>query len=138
MSFNDIFPQFVNDFQHTGWLEYIAVITGIASVWFSRLENIWVYPSGLISTIIYIYLSMSGHLYGEASVNLYYTVMSIYGWILWSKKDPDNHHLINISYSSSTQRRQQLGIFRRILYSNMAGTHDHEGWRNSSGGNPMG
>ena len=69
MNFSEIVQQFFNDMLHTGWLEYIAVFTGIASVWFSRLENIWVYPTGLISTTIYIYLSMVGHLYGEASVN---------------------------------------------------------------------
>src|SRR6478736_1764910 len=111
MSFSEIVQQFINDMRHTGWLEYIAVFTGIASVWFSRLENIWVYPTGLISTIIYIYLSMVGHLYGEASVNFYYTVMSFYGWVLWARKDQENHHLLNISYSSSAERKNQLLFF---------------------------
>jgi len=111
MNISEIAQQFISDLLHTGWLEYIAVFTGIASVWFSRLENIWVYPTGLISTTIYIYLSMIGHLYGEASVNLYYTVMSIYGWVLWSRKDLQNQHLLNISYSNSTERRQQLLFF---------------------------
>jgi nicotinamide riboside transporter PnuC len=52
-----------------------------------KKENIWVYPTGLINTIFYIYLSFKGGLFGEASVNFYYTVMSIYGWVLWSRKD---------------------------------------------------
>ena len=111
MNFSQIVQQFVSDLLHTGWLEYIAVITGIASVWFSRLENIWVYPTGLISTTIYIYLSMVGHLYGEASVNFYYTAMSIYGWVLWAKKDQENHQLLNITYSTSVERKQQLLFF---------------------------
>jgi nicotinamide mononucleotide transporter len=111
MSFSEIVQQFFNDMRHTGWLEYIAVFTGIASVWFSRLENIWVYPTGLISTIIYIYLSMVGHLFGEASVNFYYTVMSFYGWVLWARKDQENHHLLNISYSTSAERKNQLLFF---------------------------
>ena len=83
----------------TGWLEYLAVFAGIASVWFSRIENILVYPVGLINTIIYIYISINGSLIGEASVNFYYTVMSIYGWILWAKKDKKDHHILHISYS---------------------------------------
>lgn len=115
MSLSEIVQQFISDLRHTGWLEYIAVFTGIASVWFSRRENIWVYPTGLISTTIYIYLSMAGHLYGEASVNLYYTVMSIYGWVLWSGKDQQNQHLLKISYSSSTGRKQQL-LFFALFY----------------------
>jgi nicotinamide mononucleotide transporter len=115
MNLSAIVQQFLSDLLHTGWLEFIAVFTGIASVWFSRAENIWVYPTGLISTTIYIYLSIVGHLYGEASVNFYYTVMSIYGWVLWSKKDQENHHLLNITYSNSSERKQQL-IFFAFFY----------------------
>ena len=95
----------------TGWLEYIAVFAGIASVWFSRIENIWVYPVGLINTIIYIYLSLKGSLIGEASVNFYYTVMSIYGWILWAKKDQAHHHVVHISYSDKKWWTYQITFF---------------------------
>ncbi len=87
MSIAEFYHQLLSGLQQTGPLEFIAVVAGIASVWFSRKENILVYPVGLINTIFYIYLSVKGHLYGEASVNFYYTIMSIYGWILWSKKD---------------------------------------------------
>ncbi|NJO25033.1 MAG: nicotinamide mononucleotide transporter [Bacteroidia bacterium] len=87
MPFQEIYYQFVEGIKNTGWLEYIAVFAGIASVYFSRIENILVYPVGLVNTIIYIYLSFTYHLPGEASVNFYYTVMSIYGWYMWLKKD---------------------------------------------------
>ncbi|MFI5132691.1 MAG: nicotinamide riboside transporter PnuC [Chitinophagales bacterium] len=100
MSLQEIWQQFTEGMKETGWLEYIAVFSGIASVWFSRIENIWVYPVGLINTIIYVYISVKGSLVGEASVNFYYTVMSIYGWILWAKKDKSHHHLLRISYSN--------------------------------------
>lgn len=96
---------------NTGWLEYVAVFAGIASVWFSRKENIWVYPTGLINTIFYIYLSFKGGLLGEASVNFYYTVMSIYGWILWSKKDVEKNPVLHITASSKSEWMQQLGFF---------------------------
>ena len=81
MSFQEIYQQFIHDIQNTPWYEYLAVFAGIASVWYSRKENILVYPVGLINTIIYIWISVKGQLLGEASVNFYYTVMSIYGWI---------------------------------------------------------
>ena len=83
----------------TTWPEYIAVFSGIISVWFSRKENILVYPTGLINTIIYTWLSFNSHLLGEASVNFYYTIMSIYGWILWSKRNAQQEHLVQISFS---------------------------------------
>jgi len=107
----EIWQQFIEGMQHTSLLEYVAVFAGIASVWFSRLENIWVYPTGLINTIIYIYLSVNGHLFGEASVNLYYTIMSIYGWILWAKKDAQQHYVLRITFSSKKEWLHQLTFF---------------------------
>jgi nicotinamide mononucleotide transporter len=97
--------------KNTTWLEYIAVFTGIASVWFSRAENILVYPVGLINTIIYVKLSFDRHLIGEAGVNFYYTVMSIYGWILWAKRDVSRHHVVQITYSSKKEWMQQVLFF---------------------------
>jgi nicotinamide mononucleotide transporter len=111
MTINEIWHQFAEDMRHTSWPEYIAVFAGIASVWFSRIENILVYPVGLINTIIYIYISVDGNLLGEASVNFYYTVMSIYGWILWAKKDKQHHHIIVITKSNSKEWMHQLLFF---------------------------
>jgi len=115
MTLQEIYQQFIRDIRDTGWLEYIAVFTGIASVWFSRVENIWVYPTGLINTIIYIYLSLDRSLLGEASVNFYYTVMSIYGWILWTKKDEQKHHVVIIA-SSGTKEWIQQSLFFAAFY----------------------
>ncbi len=111
MSLQEIYRQFIDGMQQTGWLEYIAVFAGIASVWFSRKENILVYPVGLINTIIYVWLSAKGQLVGEASVNFYYTVMSIYGWILWAKKDGAKHPLVHISFSDKKWWGYQLLFF---------------------------
>jgi len=95
----------------TTWPEYIAVFSGIISVWFSRKENILVYPTGLINTIIYTWLSFNSHLLGEASVNFYYTIMSIYGWILWSKRNAQQEHLVQISFSDKKWWQWQLLFF---------------------------
>lgn len=115
MTYQEIFHQFVEGMRNTTWPEYIAVFAGIASVWFSRIENIWVYPVGLVSTVIYIFLSVQGQLYGEASVNLYYTIMSIYGWVLWLKKDQQQHYVVTIKYSTAREWVQQL-LFCAIFY----------------------
>ena len=56
MSLSGLLQQFVTDMAHTTWYEYLAVFAGIASVWYSRAENILVYPVGLINTIIYIFI----------------------------------------------------------------------------------
>lgn len=107
----EIYRQFIEGMQQTGAWEYIAVFAGIASVWFSRIENILVYPIGLINTIIYIFISIEGDLYGEAGVNLYYTIMSIYGWVLWTSKDRQQHYKVTVTRSTGNEWLQQLGFF---------------------------
>ena len=111
MTIQEIYQQFIEGMKSTGAWEYIAVFTGIASVWFSRLENIWVYPTGLVNTIIYICLSFKGGLLGEASVNFYYTVMSIYGWLLWAKKDQQHRPVLHITKASRQEWLLHIGFF---------------------------
>jgi nicotinamide mononucleotide transporter len=108
---NEILQQFISGIKATTLLEYIAVFAGIASVWFSRMENILVYPVGLINTIIYVYLSAKGSLFGEVSVNFYYTVMSVYGWYLWLKKDKEHHHVLHITFADKRWWIYQLAFF---------------------------
>ena len=111
MSLQEIWQQFIEGMKNTTWLEYIAVFAGIASVWYSRVENILVYPVGLINTIIYVWLSIKGQLLGEASVNFYYTIMSIYGWLLWTKKDKAQHKLVLVKFSDDRWWLYQLLFF---------------------------
>src|SRR3954463_10661839 len=108
---HDFFQNFISQVQQTSLLEYIAVVTGIASVFFSKKENILVYPVGLINTVIYVCISIKGSLFGEASVNFYYTVMSIYGWVLWARKDRQDQILLHITNSSLGQWLQHLLFF---------------------------
>ncbi len=115
MDISEISRLFIEGIKNTSTLEYIAVFAGIASVWYSRLENILVYPVGLISTIIYIYLSLKGQLFGEAAVNIYYTIMSFYGWFLWAKIDQQKHHLFHINFSDKRWVVYQL-LFFVIFY----------------------
>jgi nicotinamide mononucleotide transporter len=111
LSVSEIAHQFIQGLQQTTWLEYIAVFSGIASVWYSRKENILVYPVGLISTIIYVYISFKSSLFGEAGVNFYYTVVSIYGWILWSRKAGDNSKMIKITFSTNKEWLTHIAFF---------------------------
>ena len=111
----DILHQLVEGLQQTRWYEFIAVVFGIVSVWLNKKENILVYPIGLVNTILYIFISIKGHLIGEASVNLYYTVVSVYGWILWAKRDTANKPILQITFSSKKEWLQQV-IFFAFFY----------------------
>ena len=79
--------------QHLTLLEATAVFFGLLSVWYSRLENILVFPTGIISVLIYVYICFGAKLYADVGINAYYFIMSIYGWHLWSRKDSNNNFL---------------------------------------------
>src|SRR5579863_5131167 len=111
MTIPEFWSQFVADLSQTSLLEFVAVVSGILSVWFSRIENIWVYPTGLANTIIYIYISFKSSLIGEASVNFYYTVVSLYGWILWTRKNDRQQYILKVTTSSRKEWGQESGFF---------------------------
>lgn len=69
---------------NTSLLEWIAVTTGVMSVWYSLKENILVYPTGIISVLIYVYMTFQYKLYADMGVNFYYFVVSVYGWYYWT------------------------------------------------------
>lgn len=84
---------FLNAYKEASWtqviLEFIVFVFGILSVWFAKKENIWVFPTGLIATIISAYLLFIAGYLGDMMINGYFSVMSIYGWYKWSKKESD-------------------------------------------------
>lgn len=110
-SLPDFFTGFITNIKNASLLEYIAVVAGITSVWFNKRESVWVYPTGLIGTIIYTWMSYKYHLPGEAAVNFYYTVMSFYGWWLWLKKDDQQQTVLHVTFSNRRMWLYQLSFF---------------------------
>jgi nicotinamide mononucleotide transporter len=91
-------------------LELIAIFFGLASVWFAKKDNILVFPTGLVSTSIYAYLLWQWELLGDSMINVYYFVMSVYGWYHWTRKKGDEVEF-PISYVNSKERRYGIFIF---------------------------
>lgn len=96
---------------HLVVLEIIGVIFGFLSVWYARKGNIWVYPTGIISTMLFVYLLWHYVLWGDMLINVYYTIMSIYGWILWSRNAKDNIITISRTTPSDWKTAALLGAF---------------------------
>lgn len=84
-------------------LETIATLFGIVSVYYTYKRNIWVYPTTIISTFIFIYLFFDWGLYGETIINIYYTVMAIYGWILWQKNLEEDHQHVDVFWATKKE-----------------------------------
>ncbi len=91
-------------------LEIIAVLFGLASVWFSKQNNILVYPTGMISTSIFVYLLLKWGLLGDMLINAYYFIISIYGWYIWTRK-VDAEHVTPISKTTKKEQRISVIIF---------------------------
>ena len=91
-------------------LEIIAVIFGFLSVLFSKQNKIWVFPTGMISTLIFVYLLLKWGLLGDMMINAYYFVMSVYGWYIWTRK-VDDQHVTPISVTTKKEKKLSVIIF---------------------------
>lgn len=92
-------------------LEFIAALFGVISVYFAKKESIWVFPTGIISTGLYVYLLSQWSLYGDLIINVYYTLMSIYGWYMWARIIDDAQNHIPITRSDTKDKLKTFGIF---------------------------
>jgi nicotinamide mononucleotide transporter len=101
---------FWEQLQATTPLEAIAVFFGLASVWYSKQEHIWVYPTGIISVLIYVYITFQYKLYADMGINGYYFVMSVYGWYHWTNTGDKDKEQIPISRNSRQENFVAVGI----------------------------
>ena len=91
-------------------LEAIVFVMGILSVWYAKKENILVYPTGLIATVITVYLFFRDGLLGDMMMNFYWSAMSIYGWWNWSRVR-DSKKVVQISRTTSKEKVIGIGLF---------------------------
>lgn len=75
------------------WIEAIAALLGIFSVWYARREHIRVFPFGIASVALYIYICFAARLYANAGINVVYLISNIFGWYMWTRTGDDNGKL---------------------------------------------
>jgi nicotinamide mononucleotide transporter len=106
---------FISQYKHASFLqiflEFLAFVFGIISVFCAKKENIWVYPTGLISTVITVYLLYQAKYFGDMTMNVYYSIMSVYGWYMWASKKsvPD------LKITQTTLKEKIIGIVLFVL-----------------------
>ncbi len=95
-------------------VEGMAVVFAIISVFCAKANSIWVYPSGIAGILlsIYIFIGAQYKLYPDAALNLYYLVMSIYGWYFWSH--PKTAGETPITYCNKKEYGQATVLFLGI------------------------
>jgi len=92
-------------------LEFMAALFGVISVFYARNEDIKVFPTGIISTAIYVYLLSQWALYGDLIINVYYTLMSVYGWYMWHHMVGSTQEHLSISRTNTLDKLKATGIF---------------------------
>ncbi|NOY50936.1 MAG: nicotinamide mononucleotide transporter [Chlorobi bacterium] len=112
---SDFINFFLEPYLNASWLnvalEVLAAVFGVMSVFYARRENILVFPTGIVSTAIYVYLLSQWNLYGDLIINVYYTLMSVYGWYQWQKVVGSNNGHISISRTGTADKLKAFGIF---------------------------
>ena len=112
--FNVLFDQYSTYNSFDIILEIIAVFFGFLSVWFSKQNKIWVFPTGMISTSIFVYLLFKWDLLGDMMINGYYFIMSVYGWYVWTRKIDDTQ-VTPISKINFREKKISITIFFATL-----------------------
>jgi len=108
--FDWIFAQYQNIPTHLIILEMVGVFFGFLSVWYSMRENILVFPTGIISTGLFVYILFIFGLLGDMLINAYYFVMSAYGWYMWTRK-VDGTHFIPITTTTAKENIWTVVLF---------------------------
>jgi nicotinamide mononucleotide transporter len=93
-------------------LEAIAFVFGILSVWYAKKENILVYPTGIVCTVITVYLLYINQYFGDMMMNFYYSIMSIYGWWNWARKKENK---LAVPITRTTLKEKRIGILFFVL-----------------------
>jgi nicotinamide mononucleotide transporter len=101
MNFQDWFRLFQEQILHTSLIEWLAVGFGVSEVLLAKKNSIWLYPTGIISILLSMFLLLNVKLYAETLLSIYYLVMSVYGWIIWKKRKQDGEN--QVSWSSNKE-----------------------------------
>lgn len=109
------FQQYQGVDAHLIVLEIVGSIFGLLSVWFSKRDNILVFPTGIISTATFVYILWLYWLLGDMMINAYYFAMSIYGWYLWTRKVDESHFIPITKIVSKKEYIKSAIIFAATL-----------------------
>lgn len=114
MDFSQFWEKLILNVQQISWQEWVSTVTQIASVWYARKNNILVYPTGIIGVLLasWLYFFISNPpLYADGMLNIYYFLMSVYGWYNWVQKKDKEHLTYPISWSNKKELSVGIILF---------------------------
>jgi nicotinamide mononucleotide transporter len=109
-----LYQLFIDNIQQTRWQEWVSTIAQVASVWYAKKNNVLVYPTGIVGVLLafWVYFFMaSPPLYADGILNIYYFLMSVYGWYNWAQKKGDEQYNYPISWCSPKELQIGMALF---------------------------
>jgi len=109
-----LYQLFIDNIQQTRWQEWVSTIAQVASVWYAKKNNVWVYPTGIVGVLLafWVYFFMATPpLYADGILNIYYFMMSVYGWYNWAQKKGDDQYNYPISWCSAKELHIGIALF---------------------------
>lgn len=116
MAVPNIITKFLEDIQHTSWYEWVSTASQVVSVYFAQKNNALVYPTGMVGVLLaaWMYLFIAyPPLYADGVLNVYYFIMSVYGWYNWSLKNKDQSQVFTADYA--TRPELSIGLTMLII-----------------------
>ncbi|MFM2364193.1 MAG: hypothetical protein RLZZ316_3095 [Bacteroidota bacterium] len=114
MPLQPLYHLFIENIQQTRWQEWVSTIAQVASVWYAKKNNVLVYPTGIVGVLLafWVYFFMaSPPLYADGILNIYYFLMSVYGWYNWAQKKEDEQYNYPISWCSPKELQIGMALF---------------------------
>ena len=65
------------------WLEMLAFVLAVAMVLFNMRVNPIAWPLAIVSSLLYFALFWSSRLYGDASLQIFFALVALWGWWQW-------------------------------------------------------
>ncbi|MBN1599689.1 MAG: nicotinamide mononucleotide transporter [Bacteroidales bacterium] len=96
------------------YIELFATISGLLYLVYSVKGNILLWFFGLITSLLYVYVFFISKIYADMGINIYYVIISIYGWIHWSRLD-ENIDKRTLPYSTLLIRTGIILFFITLL-----------------------
>jgi len=74
----------ISNWLTNNYIEIFGAVTGVLYVFLEIRQTIWLWPVGIITSAVYIWVFFTGKLYADMSLQVYYLVISILGWYWWA------------------------------------------------------
>ncbi|VBB45615.1 Nicotinamide mononucleotide transporter PnuC [uncultured Paludibacter sp.] len=100
------------DYVITNWVELLGAVLSLVYLYLSIKEKIGLWIFGFLCSTLYVIVFFSSKFYADMSLQVYYLVVSVYGWINWKKNADVKTHILPVT----TISKQQYGLYIPTIF----------------------